>query len=177
MGSTIFWDIMPRNPLRVNRRFGRIYCLHLQGYFPAWLILRPWRWRRYVPPKCRLTLNGLHGVIFQKMVLLIYQPVRFFDDQDNLQMWEILTLTDWPIYWVIDWLITCCKGGLVYSVCWRLGPHCGRVIPYIAAGNGAFTLSPRCYFVTHVYSLWGLIFWRPSVSEQLPSGMWGRVFN
>jgi hypothetical protein len=31
--------------------------------------LRPWRWRRYVPPKRRLKLNGLHGVISQKMIL------------------------------------------------------------------------------------------------------------
>jgi hypothetical protein len=32
----------------------------------AWLILRPWRWRLHVPPKHRLTFNGLHGVISQK---------------------------------------------------------------------------------------------------------------
>jgi hypothetical protein len=32
---------------------------------PAWPILRPWRWGRQVPPKCSLTLNGLHGVISQ----------------------------------------------------------------------------------------------------------------
>jgi hypothetical protein len=25
---------------------------------------RSWRWRRQVPPKCRLTFNGLYGVIF-----------------------------------------------------------------------------------------------------------------
>jgi hypothetical protein len=31
MKSTIFWDITPRSPLRVNRRFGGTYCLHLQG--------------------------------------------------------------------------------------------------------------------------------------------------
>jgi hypothetical protein len=33
------------------------------------VLLPPWRWRRYVPPKRRLTLNGLHEVISQKMVL------------------------------------------------------------------------------------------------------------
>jgi hypothetical protein len=31
MKSTIFWDITPCNPLKVNRRFGGTYCLHLQG--------------------------------------------------------------------------------------------------------------------------------------------------
>jgi hypothetical protein len=34
------------------------------------LFLPPARWRRYVPPKRRLKLNGLNGVIFQKTLLL-----------------------------------------------------------------------------------------------------------
>jgi hypothetical protein len=29
--STILWDITPCSPLEVNRRFGRIYKLHLEG--------------------------------------------------------------------------------------------------------------------------------------------------
>jgi hypothetical protein len=29
--NTIFWDITPRSPLKVNRRFGGTYRLHLQG--------------------------------------------------------------------------------------------------------------------------------------------------
>jgi hypothetical protein len=35
----------------------------LQAGFLLSLFFRPWRYRRYVPPKRRLTLNGLHGVI------------------------------------------------------------------------------------------------------------------
>jgi hypothetical protein len=31
MKSTIFWDITPCSPLKVNRRFGGTYHLHLQG--------------------------------------------------------------------------------------------------------------------------------------------------
>jgi hypothetical protein len=46
-------------------------CHLLSRWFLAQHIIRPWRWRRYVPPKLRLTLNGLHGVISQKMVLFI----------------------------------------------------------------------------------------------------------
>jgi hypothetical protein len=45
---------------------------------PAWKqvasrAFRPWRWRRYVPPKRRLTFNGLHGVIyvFENIVLFV----------------------------------------------------------------------------------------------------------
>jgi hypothetical protein len=43
----------------------------LPRWYLAWLILRPWAWRRHVPPKRRLTFNGLHGVISQKIVLFI----------------------------------------------------------------------------------------------------------
>jgi hypothetical protein len=38
-------------------------------WFLAWFILQPWRLRRYVPPKRRLYLNGLYGVISQKKEL------------------------------------------------------------------------------------------------------------
>jgi hypothetical protein len=42
------------------------------SWFLAWLILWPWRWRRWhVPPKCRSTFNTLHGVISQKIELFI----------------------------------------------------------------------------------------------------------
>jgi hypothetical protein len=93
--STIFWNITQYNPLRVNLHFGETYHLHLQGrrisraknqresrwqaelcWFPARLILRPWRWRRYVLPKRRLTFNGLYCVISQKTVLFITTAVR-----------------------------------------------------------------------------------------------------
>jgi hypothetical protein len=31
MKSTIFWDMTLCSPLKINRRFGRTYRLHLQG--------------------------------------------------------------------------------------------------------------------------------------------------
>jgi hypothetical protein len=40
------------------------------------LFLRPWRWRRYVPPKRRLHLNRLHGVTSQKMILFGQEILR-----------------------------------------------------------------------------------------------------
>jgi hypothetical protein len=64
--SSIFWDITPCGSLKINRRFGG-KCRHL---------LRPWRWRRHFPPKCRLTFNWLHGVISQKIELFITTAVR-----------------------------------------------------------------------------------------------------
>jgi hypothetical protein len=45
----------------------------LSRWFLARLILQPWRWRRYVPPEHRLTLNGLRSVISQKIVFFIYK--------------------------------------------------------------------------------------------------------
>jgi hypothetical protein len=33
------------------------------------------RWRRYVPPKRRLTLNGLHDVVSEKLILFITTAV------------------------------------------------------------------------------------------------------
>jgi hypothetical protein len=47
-----------------------VTCFH--AGFLCSLFFRPWRWRRYVPPKCQLTLNVLHGVISQKMVLFLF---------------------------------------------------------------------------------------------------------
>jgi hypothetical protein len=44
----------------------------------CWLVFRPCRWRRYVPPKRPLTFNGLHGVISQKVVLFnIFHRYQF----------------------------------------------------------------------------------------------------
>jgi hypothetical protein len=44
-------------------------CHLLICWFLLKLFLRPWRWRRYVPPKRRLQLNRLHSVTSQKMIL------------------------------------------------------------------------------------------------------------
>jgi hypothetical protein len=57
MWRYIFCDIMPCNPLKVDWRFGGTCGLHLHG--------RPRRWRRHVPPKCRLTFDGLHIAVTQ----------------------------------------------------------------------------------------------------------------
>jgi hypothetical protein len=53
MKRSLLWDITP--------------CIPASCWFLAWFILQPWRWSRYVPPRCRLTFIGLHGVIFQNM--------------------------------------------------------------------------------------------------------------
>jgi hypothetical protein len=44
--------------------------------FSVKLFLRPWRWRRHIPPKHQLPFNGLHGVIFHKMIYFIITAVK-----------------------------------------------------------------------------------------------------
>jgi hypothetical protein len=63
ISSTIFWDITQA-------------CHLLSRWFLAELILSTLKMGRYVPPKRRLTLNGLHGVISQKIALFITTAVR-----------------------------------------------------------------------------------------------------
>jgi hypothetical protein len=46
-----------------------VACTCFHADFLLNLFFRPWRRRRYVPSQCRLTLNGLQGIISQKMVL------------------------------------------------------------------------------------------------------------
>jgi hypothetical protein len=61
------------NPIAVIANI--IPCCHLLSRYHA-VLIPPWRWRRYVPPKLLLTFNGLHGVISQKKVLFITTALR-----------------------------------------------------------------------------------------------------
>jgi hypothetical protein len=60
----------------VSKNKTRDRACHLLSRWFLSRLIRPWRWRRYVPPKCRLTFSGLHGVISQKTVLFITTAVR-----------------------------------------------------------------------------------------------------
>jgi hypothetical protein len=64
MKSTNFRDIT-----RISGRRIILFATCLHAGFLLNLFFRPWRWRRYVPPKRRLVFYGLHGVISQKLVL------------------------------------------------------------------------------------------------------------
>jgi hypothetical protein len=66
------------------------------------IIFRPWSWRRYVPPKRRLTLNGLDGVITQKMVLfriiiVCTQLIRFYHHLTTSSVTIVLQITQLPL--------------------------------------------------------------------------------
>jgi hypothetical protein len=96
MKSTIFWDITPCTPSKAKPTFRRNMSppssvsknkpssLLLSRWFLARLILRPWRWRRQVPLKRRLTFNGLQGVISQKRgVFNVNEIVRLMPPPDK----------------------------------------------------------------------------------------------
>jgi hypothetical protein len=70
MNCSILSDITSCSPSKINRRFGGTYrrwqiklCLPPAFTLVPCPALRHWTWRRYVPPKRQLTLNGPHGVI------------------------------------------------------------------------------------------------------------------
>jgi hypothetical protein len=63
MKSCIYWDITPCSPLKVNRRYGGIFRLHLQG----WRISQAWK----LMARRGLAFNELHGVMSQKTELFI----------------------------------------------------------------------------------------------------------
>jgi hypothetical protein len=70
-------------PLKVNVHFGGTCHIssveesstkHVESR--SWLMIDPWRWRRYVPSKHRLTFSVLHSVVFHKTDGSINTAVR-----------------------------------------------------------------------------------------------------
>jgi hypothetical protein len=65
--------ITPCRPLKVNdvskKHTASISACHLLSRWYLARFFRAWKWRRYIPPKRRLTLNRLHGDLSQKIVL------------------------------------------------------------------------------------------------------------
>jgi phage shock protein PspC (stress-responsive transcriptional regulator) len=57
----------------------QLFLLIVSCWFLAWLILPPWKSRRYIPPKRRLNFNGLQGVISHKTKLFITTALRTSD--------------------------------------------------------------------------------------------------
>jgi hypothetical protein len=54
--TSIFWDV---TVCSVEN------CLH-SGWLLSWVVLHPWRWRRHIPVKCRLTFNRLYTALYPK---------------------------------------------------------------------------------------------------------------
>lgn len=64
--SSIFWHIMPRSPLKVDRCFGGTFRFYLQGRIKGQEIIQPEACRT-----CwKFTSNRIHSIIFQKTEIL-----------------------------------------------------------------------------------------------------------
>jgi hypothetical protein len=57
---------------------GGSFCSHLLTLVTRSRIFLPWRWRRYVPPRRRLT-HDLHSATSQKTTLFIFTSVKTSD--------------------------------------------------------------------------------------------------
>jgi hypothetical protein len=73
MKISIFWDIKSCSSLKVCSAV-LATCIILVSCL---LLIRPWRWR-HIPLKCWLTLNGQHGVIFQKILFFELNPIASY---------------------------------------------------------------------------------------------------
>jgi hypothetical protein len=120
--SQTYVDITPCSPLKVNRRFGGTYHLNIHSsvchllsrwFFPR-LVLWSWRWRRHVPPKRRLTVNGLQGVISHKIVLFITTAVRPSNPTLVLS-WRQQQLVSW--WYACRYQVVFCEGTIFILVC------------------------------------------------------------
>jgi hypothetical protein len=77
MKNTVFWDIMPCNPLNINRHVDGTFCFHYQCQRISWARNKterrwqskqtPWRWRRYVRSGGRLASNGLRALFLRHL--------------------------------------------------------------------------------------------------------------
>jgi hypothetical protein len=69
-------EFYPLFPIYTGLPTGEHSACHLVAHWFAELFLWPWRGRQYVPPKHRVQLNRLHGVISQKTILFITPAVN-----------------------------------------------------------------------------------------------------
>jgi hypothetical protein len=69
-----------------NKSSNKLLLVHYLRRFLAWLLLRPWRWRKNVPPKRRLTLKELHGDISQEVELCLMNAVRTSNSTCNMHI-------------------------------------------------------------------------------------------
>jgi hypothetical protein len=81
----LYWDITPCSPLKISWPIGGTCRLHPQGprisqarnqSETASRVIAAWRWGRYVSANFRLTFKWIHGLIPQKIEVLISTAVR-----------------------------------------------------------------------------------------------------
>jgi hypothetical protein len=100
------------SPVKSYRCFGGILFFHFKSacQFLAWLTFRPWRWRRFIPPKRRLIFTGLMDPCPRAYTTLRPEknwisPLQF-------------TAAGIELNWIIlQWLVGMYKKEQLYSCC------------------------------------------------------------
>jgi hypothetical protein len=128
MNSSIFWDVMLCSWLKVSRRFGGIYRLHLRGRRISRTrnqreasSKKPGGLFRHVPSKRQPAFNWLHGVISQEIEMFRnWFNYRFVEGLSRL----LLKCETWT-QWKWDFLFSSMWGyseeniNYICSVWWR----------------------------------------------------------
>jgi hypothetical protein len=88
--NTLFLNVTKFSPVENRRRFGGIYCLHLQcrrvnqasiqqeeggRNYLLGLFFRPWKWKQCIPSQHQWISAGLHNVVSQKIAN--FSPLYF----------------------------------------------------------------------------------------------------
>jgi hypothetical protein len=112
--NTILWDITPCSPLKVKQSFGGTYRLHLKFsyWFLVRLILRLWRWRGHVPPKRRLTFNGLHGRTLHNHCS---ENLESYRSLFNFVRGKEMEVVCWPLFRAWNQQLPTCKTEMNHS--------------------------------------------------------------
>jgi hypothetical protein len=69
-GSRLHWNVAVSHLWYRREMFFHSDKLASSGQMLAWLTLQPWRWRQYIPLKHHWRCTELHGITFQKIVVL-----------------------------------------------------------------------------------------------------------
>jgi hypothetical protein len=100
--NAVFWDVAPCRSYEINRRFGgtrarnqreqvAALCCYLLTLVPLSRIFLSWRWRWYVPPKCRFISQDLHDATFQKTAFFYWRLI--FEIKSYADMCPVLKLS------------------------------------------------------------------------------------
>jgi hypothetical protein len=116
-----------------DRRISQACFLPASCSLRACLILRPWLWRWHVPPKRRMIINVLHGLLSQKITLFTVINFRV--------SWK------YGISWSAEWLLASPKIVICCVEVMTAVKYCrARSVPCIGGSDGARSLRNTIYF-------------------------------
>jgi hypothetical protein len=83
-----------------------LWLLAALWFFLAWPFLWPWKWKSHIPPKCLLTFSELHGIISQKIELLMLLITTVVRTSNPTKLERVLCLCECKLCFQIKcWFI------------------------------------------------------------------------